>query len=197
MKTVSFDRAVGFYDQTRGFPPGVGDLIANSVAHTLAPSTYLLEIGVGTGRIARHLLARGFRITGLDISVKMMQQLRKVLLPDSAAPDLLQADASNLPLASQAFDAVFAVHVLHLIPNWQQTLDEIRRVLKPGGCLLAAYRDHINDSQRSIIRRKMDEILQQRGSTTPRHAGFDFNRLKDRLKSDRITRLGQPGIWLS
>jgi len=52
-----FDRAADIYDQTRGFPPGVGDRVAAALVDFvgLKPDDRILEIGVGTGRIAKPL----------------------------------------------------------------------------------------------------------------------------------------------
>jgi ubiquinone/menaquinone biosynthesis C-methylase UbiE len=54
MEPVNYDRAVGFYDETRGFPPGEEDPIAALIAEVgqLTPVSRVLEIGIGTGRMA-------------------------------------------------------------------------------------------------------------------------------------------------
>ena len=46
------------------------------------------------------------------------------------------ADGVRLPFESESFDAVIAVHVLHLITNWREALDEAQRVLRPAAPLL-------------------------------------------------------------
>jgi SAM-dependent methyltransferase len=50
------------------------------------------------------------------------------------------ADATRLPVRDASIDAVIEVHVLHLIPAWRQVLAEVRRVLAPGGTVLASRR---------------------------------------------------------
>jgi ubiquinone/menaquinone biosynthesis C-methylase UbiE len=115
--SLSFDRAADIYDQTRGHPPIVSEQVADSLIAVLNPSPRLLEIGIGTGRIASPIAARGIEVTGLDISAKMMRRLLDNLPTDRTRLNLIQADATQCPLRSGIFDAVLAVHVLHLIPT--------------------------------------------------------------------------------
>ncbi len=139
--SVNFDRAADFYDQTRGFPAGIPGQIADGMIQITGAtaSTRCLEIGVGTGRIALPLIERGIRLTGVDISAKMMAKLQdKVRQTLGQAPnlELLVADATQLPFADQSFEVVITVHVLHLISGWRQVLAEIERVLASGGLFL-------------------------------------------------------------
>jgi SAM-dependent methyltransferase len=53
-----------------------------------------------------------------------------------------QADATRLPFASRVFDAAVAVHVFHLIPNWQGVLHELARVLRTGGVVVHGWSDN-------------------------------------------------------
>src|SRR5579859_1522595 len=85
--SLSFDRVAGQYDGTRGYPPGVSDAIAAGMMRygPLEPGSSALEIGVGTGRIALPLLARGVNITGVDISERMTARLREKYDAERAA----------------------------------------------------------------------------------------------------------------
>ncbi len=139
--SVNFDQAADFYDQTRGFPAGIPEQIAEGIIRLTGAtaSTRCLEIGVGTGRIALPLIERGIHLTGVDISAKMMAKLQdKVRQTLGQAPnlELLVADATQLPFADQSFEVVITVHVLHLISAWRRVLAEIERVLTSGGLFL-------------------------------------------------------------
>lgn len=140
-ESVSFDRAAGFYDETRGFPPGVETRVAALVAEAggLGPASRVLELGVGTGRIALPLAARVREVVGVDRSRPMLEQLLGKR-GDRRIRAIL-ADATALPVAARTFDAVLAVHVFHLIPRWRSVLDEAARALRPGGLLLHAADD--------------------------------------------------------
>jgi SAM-dependent methyltransferase len=163
MKSVSFDRAADVYDETRGFPPGVGELVADAAIEMLPPGARVLEVGVGTGRIARPLLGRGMDITGLDLSRRMMDRLLEALPPGAPRPPLAEADATQLPLRAEVFDAVLSVHVFHLIANWRKALAEVRRVLKPEGVFLTGYDWRPADSPGDRIREKWRALIRARG----------------------------------
>ncbi len=137
--SIAFDRAADFYDETRGFPPGVEQPAAQLIAQAghITAQSRVLEIGIGTGRIALPLAqVTGATIYGADLSVLMMNRLRHK--QHSEKIYLTQADVTLLPFPSHAFDAVVGVHVFHLIPNWQDALREVGRVLKPGALFVNA-----------------------------------------------------------
>lgn len=136
--SLSFDHAADVYDATRAFPDHVATKLTDALLAEIAAAGagHLLEIGVGTGRISRPLMERGVRVMGLDIAPRMLARLREQLAPQHTPPDLMVGDATQLPFASGSFRAVLAVHVLHLVSDWQRALDEIRRVLASGGVFI-------------------------------------------------------------
>jgi ubiquinone/menaquinone biosynthesis C-methylase UbiE len=85
MPSLSFDRVAHAYDATRGYPPGVDQQIAQAIVDTAyaKPGTTLMEVGVGTGRIAFPLASLGHIYTGVDISEKMVKLLAAKLLANS------------------------------------------------------------------------------------------------------------------
>lgn len=104
----------------------------------LARRRLSLEIGAGTGRIALPLSAGGVRLIGVDISPRMLHRL--VANAGGYQPfPISVADVTALPFSSGCFDAVLASHLLHLIPDWRQTVDEVVRVLRPGGVFLVDF----------------------------------------------------------
>lgn len=140
-QSVVFDRAASYYDATRGFPPGVETDVAALIAQAggLEAASRVLEIGVGTGRIALPLAEVAGTVAGVDLSVAMLAQL--VAKRGDARVHPSRADATRLPFPDACFDAVVAVHVFHLIPRWRDVLGEVARVLRPDGSLLHAADD--------------------------------------------------------
>ncbi|MDX2160924.1 MAG: class I SAM-dependent methyltransferase [bacterium] len=143
--SVNFDRAVAYYDETRGFPPGVETHIPPLFvrAGNLNAASRVLEIGIGTGRIAIPLAPHVGMYIGIDISTAMMDRLRAKRTNERIF--VVQGDAARLPFADASFDAVTAVHIFHLIPAWRGVLAEVRRVLKPGGALLHGWNGRNTD----------------------------------------------------
>ena len=140
MTSISFDRAAGYYDATRGMPePLATHGIAAILQHLQPrPGALLLEVGTGTGRISLPLLERGANLMGCDLSSKMLARQRD----KNSAVRVAQADAARLPFAARQFDGLLTIHVLHLMSEWRQALREFRRVLKPGAAYVNSWNAH-------------------------------------------------------
>ncbi|MEU6715730.1 class I SAM-dependent methyltransferase [Nonomuraea sp. NPDC046802] len=96
----------------------------------------ILDAGCGSGPLSAALRDRGAVVTGIDASIGMLELARRRLGDDA---DLRVADVSDpLPFADGAFDDVVASLVLHYLEDWGPTLAEMRRVLRPGGRLIAS-----------------------------------------------------------
>jgi len=152
MESVNFNRAADYYDATRGFPDGVAPQIGQFIAESASLSTNdnLLEIGIGTGRISLPLVSYVNMIAGVDISLEMM----KVLLTKRDSRHVLPvlADGHELPYTSDCFDAVLIVHVLHLVPEPVRILNDVKRVLKPGGHLLHGFTASNTDDDNPVVK---------------------------------------------
>jgi ubiquinone/menaquinone biosynthesis C-methylase UbiE len=99
----------------------------------------ILDAGCGAGPLSAALRDRGAIVTGFDKSAGMIELARRRLGDDA---DLRVADlAGPLPFPDDAFDDVTASLVLHYLEDWGPALAELRRVLKPGGRLIASV-DH-------------------------------------------------------
>jgi ubiquinone/menaquinone biosynthesis C-methylase UbiE len=102
----------------------------------LAPGGVFLEVGCGRGAGAG-IIAEEFspgRLFAMDLDPKMIKRAFRYLGPEMRPGiSFFSADALNLPHPDGVFDAVFGFGVLHHVPDWQSALDEIHRVLKPGG----------------------------------------------------------------
>src|SRR6516165_10823298 len=99
----------------------------------------ILDAGCGSGPLFAALRGLGAIVTGFDKSAGMVELARR-RLGDGA--DLLVAElGSPLPFPDDTFDDVTASLVLHYLEDWGPALAELRRVLKPGGRLIASV-DH-------------------------------------------------------
>lgn len=96
----------------------------------------ILDAGCGSGPLFVALRDRGAVVTGFDKSAEMLELARQ-RLGDGA--DLRVADLGRpLPFSDGAFDDVIASLVLHYLEDWAAPLAELRRVLRPGGRLIAS-----------------------------------------------------------
>ena len=138
MESISFDRAADYYDATRSLPPEHADHVMQILTTALAGRERCLEIGIGTGRIGLPLHERGIPLVGVDLSPQMLAKLAANAGGHAPFP-IAVADVTRLPFADSSCDAVLASHVFHLIPAWQQAVDEVVRVLRPSGTLLVDF----------------------------------------------------------
>lgn len=104
----------------------------------------ILDAGCGSGPLYAALRDRGATVTGLDSSATMLQLARQRL---GSGADLHLADLrSPLPFPDGTFDDVVASLVLHYLEDWTAPLAELRRVMVPGGRLIASV-EHPFQSQ--------------------------------------------------
>lgn len=103
----------------------------------LGPGDHVLDIAAGTGDqslLAARMVEPGGSILATDISAEMLGIAERVARQEGATSLATRVmDAGQLDLPDSTFDAVICRLGLMLIPNRQQALSEIRRVLKPGG----------------------------------------------------------------
>ena len=161
----SFDRVAEVYDETRGLPPEAEAAIGAGIARELrdvAAAPRLLEVGIGTGRIAVPLAAEGVRITGIDISPKMLARLRE----KRGDIDVMLAEASRPPLRARSFDAALFVHILHLVPDAEATLRATMALLRPGAAVIYG-RDEGTQAKRA----EADRIIREAAADV---AGVDL-----------------------
>jgi len=179
-KSLSFDRAAGFYDQTRSIPEPVVRQGVQAIIQLTGEKARILDVGTGTGRISIPLLENGADLVGCDLSSAMLARLQEKL----PVARILQADATRLPFPVARFDAVLTVHVLHLIADWQGALREFRRVLQPGGVYLNVRTyDHAGFSAREQMRNFWRSRVEAQGVTLGQPGVRDLQRILDELKA--------------
>ena len=100
----------------------------------------VLEIATGTGLIAANIAQYVRTLTATDFSPKMIETAKKKAMPANVRCCI--EDASALTFPDSAFDAVIISNALHIMPNPERVMQEIRRVLRPGGLLIAPTYSH-------------------------------------------------------
>jgi demethylmenaquinone methyltransferase/2-methoxy-6-polyprenyl-1,4-benzoquinol methylase len=108
-----------------------------------APGISALDLATGTGDIAFALADRGARVAGLDITLRMIELAQAKArtsvadTPPRRVPQFLVGDMLALPFPAGSFDLVTTGYGLRNVPDLTIAIDEIRRVLKPGGRVLS------------------------------------------------------------
>ena len=138
------------YERTRPLPIEIANAHCFAIsAKQVAEDGWILDAGCGTGRFTRPLARQHSRVVGADISPEMLAELRR-LQAQSPQPLLVPTDLRALPFANTQFSAVLAVHILHLIADWQDALREIWRVLAPGGFFFLGKEDRSSSAVRDF-----------------------------------------------
>jgi SAM-dependent methyltransferase len=130
MPGTSFDKVASIYDATRG-----GERRGDGFADALAPwiiGPTVVELGVGTGVIANGLQRQGIAPVGFDLSDAMLRAA-----VDRIGRRVAVADIDALPLPDACVDTAYIVWVLQLVADPVATLTETRRVVRPGGRVIA------------------------------------------------------------
>ena len=109
----------------------VGDTIKEMASK--AGSDALLDIGCGTGLVARRAVGTFKNIYGIDISVEMAKKAKGIC-----------GDVVTMPFKSNSFNAISCFATLHHLPNFKDTFKEVYRILKSGGVF---YTDHDMDEK--------------------------------------------------
>jgi demethylmenaquinone methyltransferase/2-methoxy-6-polyprenyl-1,4-benzoquinol methylase len=134
------------------------------------PDSHLraLDLATGTGDIAFALAARGADVVGLDITMRMIELARGKMVDRIEAAGwvrsarFLVGDMLALPFPNESFDLVTTGYGLRNVPDLPVAIDEIRRVLRPGGRLLSL---DFNRPENALLRRAYLAYLSVVGGT--------------------------------
>jgi SAM-dependent methyltransferase len=107
----------------------------------IEPGDRLLDLGCGAGRHAFEAARRGARVVAVDTSRSELDQVTAIFaamaqageIPESGSGTAIAGDATCLPFPDGAFDKVIAAEVLEHLPADQIAMNEIARILRPGG----------------------------------------------------------------
>ncbi|MFP5264858.1 MAG: class I SAM-dependent methyltransferase [Blastocatellia bacterium] len=93
----------------------------------------VLEVGCGLGTDGINFARAGAAYTGIDLTEASIDLARRRFEIEGLAANLEVADAESLPFAGASFDLAYSHGVLHHTPDTQRAVDELHRVLRPGG----------------------------------------------------------------
>ena len=133
---VDFGRTVSDYARYRaGFPDSFYDRLFND--DWIASGSRVLDLGTGTGTVARALAKRGCNVVGLDSSRAMVERAKALDADEGVEIEYVTATAEETGLQSRSFDAITAGTCWHWFDRRRAPL-EVERLLKRGGRLIIA-----------------------------------------------------------
>lgn len=141
----AFSRAAQTYDAHAALQRCVGDRVNQLLSESSQPVTHLLDVGCGTGYIARHWHHAGAEVTALDLSEAMLAKARSA----DSAQIYVRGDAEQLPFADQQFDFCSSNLALQWCADLRMPLKEMYRILAPKGqCVFTTL---ISGSLRELV----------------------------------------------
>ena len=139
--TADFGKTAADYGKHRaGFPPELFDRLA--AMSIVQAGIRTLDLGTGTGTIARSLAQRGCESTGLDRSTPLMEQARRLDREAGVTVRYVEAAAEDTGFPEASFDLVIAGQCWFWFDR-PRAANEARRIVKPGGHLVIAHFDWI------------------------------------------------------
>jgi SAM-dependent methyltransferase len=133
VRSRSFERVAGEYERHR---PDYPEEALRWAAERLGveDGARVLDVGAGTGKLTRGLVALGFDVVAVEPGSPMLEQLR-VAVPEAEA---LEGPAESIPLAEASVDAAFAGQAFHWFDP-ERALPELHRVIRPSGGLVLLW----------------------------------------------------------
>ncbi len=141
--SAAFDRMSSYYAGERGQSPWFQAQLKIVLEMLDSKPGLLLDVGCAAGAEFEPLLARGFQIVGLDYAPKMLA-LAQQRFGASRNVHLCRADAEALPFPGASFDQVVCLGVFEYLTTYDRCLDEIHRVLRPGGVAIISLPTRIS-----------------------------------------------------
>ena len=138
-----WDRNAGRYDRFMRKDRAAYEKMYELIRPIVKAKT-VLELAAGTGMIAKNIVIAAAHIEATDASAEMIAEAKRD--NRSAKLHFSVQDMFCLPYADGSFDAVIVSNALHIVPQPEKALREIRRVLKDDGVLIAPTFTHAGNS---------------------------------------------------
>ena len=138
-----WDKNAGRYDRFMRKDRAAYDEMYELIRPVVKAKT-VLELATGTGLIAKHIVNAAAHIEATDASPEMIAEAKRDTR--SAKLHFSVQDMFCLPYAEESFDVVIVSNALHIVPQPEKALQEIKRVLKDDGVLIAPTFTHAGNS---------------------------------------------------
>ena len=138
-----WDKNARIYDRFMGKDAAAYEQMYELIRPAVRHRT-VLELATGTGLIAKHIVSAAEHIEATDASAEMIREAKRD--NESAKLHFSVQDMFRLPYADRSFDVVIVSNALHIVPQPEKALKEIRRVLKDDGVLIAPTFTHAGNS---------------------------------------------------
>jgi ubiquinone/menaquinone biosynthesis C-methylase UbiE len=131
---IAYDQDKSFYEKYDDFRYRLENHIPGELDKIDFHNKKVLEIGLGQGADSMQIINRGAIYYGIDLTEESVRRVKeRFSLFNKPYQEVQVANAENIPYADNSFDIVYSHGVIHHSPNIENIVQEIHRVLKPGG----------------------------------------------------------------
>lgn len=148
-----YNRIAPLYDIMEWFTENVAFNRWRQMVWSQTPAGRILEVGVGTGKNFPYHPPQA-AVTGIDLSDRMLARARQKAKATGRTIDLQEMDAQHLDFPDNSFDAAVATFVFCSVPNPARGLQELARVVKPGGKIILL--EHVRIDRPALLGKLMD-----------------------------------------
>lgn len=120
------------------------DFSVNHIIKNIAKGASILDLGCGAGPVISHLQPYDYNIIGIDYSYDMLQHAHKELDNKDRKIPLIQAECEKIPMIGESFECIVCLGVISYAESIDKVLQELYRLLKPGGRVIVSYRNKYN-----------------------------------------------------
>jgi SAM-dependent methyltransferase len=150
VRARSFETVAQEYERHRpDYPPEAIDWAAAQFG--LAEGSRVVDVGAGTGKLTRGLVAAGFDVAAVEPGGAMLDELR-LAVPEAEAHE---APAEAIPLPDASVDAAFAAQAYHWFDR-ERALAELQRIVRPGGGLALVWNWY---DERDPLQKELGELV--------------------------------------
>ncbi len=177
-----WERHAANYDRSMAILGGPLSRMVTLAAEDVPEGARVLEVGAGTGLVTVALARRASELTATDYAEAMVARVEaRVRATGLTNVRCAQADLYALSFGDGAFDVVVAANLLHLVPDLSGAIEALRRVIRPGGRLLAPTYCHAE----TVLSRATSRLLALTGF--PGHRRFTAAALRAALTGAGLT----------
>ena len=156
----------------------------------ISSGVQVLDVGCGTGIYTQELLMKGARVIGMDISPEMLSIAKYKTERFGDQVCFLEADAGNMPFPDSQFDVVVSVTAMEFFSEPRTCLQEMYRVLRPGGHMVVAT---LNSKSLWAVERRLKSWITKTVFSNARF--YSINDIKDMIQPQHVSRW-EGGIFI-
>ncbi len=153
----------------------------------------ILFVGVGTGADLELINLENIEVTAIDLSYDMLRKASSKSTNTSI--EFIQMDAQNLIFKDESFDTIIASLILSVVPDPEESLKEMERVLKKRGRIIIFDKFAPKEKQLPIFKKLVRPVVRMLGTDIGLHFEYIFQKFSDTLTIENDVPIMLNGMY--